>query len=337
MQNCAIVLGGLESSYMRKLALYLQERLDSHIQVEIVDKNQEQIHQQDGIRTVLVGSESFVESMSKNGVLENKIILDEEGIEDEQHVFRYRSCERLYRDISRRCQRLGLYPYAGAKSRKQKWIAVTTDGMVGTLLAFSVSCAHILGERERVLYVNLSECCGMRQLFDLEPEFDLSDLFLDLRKRNDVLPESYAERIGSFDYLLPTDNPMILHEIGQEDMNRFLTAVHKSGKYDCVVFAVGTTFCGCEEIFKDSSRIIHLTGQGLVNACAREAWIKFIRQCIGETEEVMIKQVPVPEIRADDYGEHIIGDWMEEPIGKLARSCLEREEGEEHDRPLDGN
>lgn len=309
---------------MKKLALYLKTRLDSCIEVGVVEKGEEPPRQEDDVLTVWIGSEEFVDRMAGSGQEINRIILDDEETEEEGHIFRFRSCERIYRDIRKKCLDFGFYPQKVVRGRKQTWYAVTTDGAVGGLLAFSLTLARILSSRERVLFVSFTECSGMRQLFYLDPDPDLSDLILELRKDETSSPEAFAGRLGPFDYLLAPENPMILHEINGEDIERLLRAIGGCGTYGSVVFAVGTSVCGSSQIFSAAGRIIHLTDQGLLHECARDARLAFVRRCV--KGDVQVKQIRVPEICVKNQGEELIEDWLEEPVGRAARSCLMEDE-----------
>lgn len=323
MRHCSIVLGGLESGYMKKLALYLKERLALQVQVGILKDEEPQADKDDAISKIWVGSESFIRYLRDFTQCRNLIILTEDEEEDETHVFQYQSCEKLYRSIWMRCQRMLHFPDAGIVGKKQHWLVVTTDSSVGALLAFSMVCAQILGEKANVLYVNLSECCGMEELFSLEHDLDLSDLFLELRKEKDVHLEKYAGRMEQADYLMPMSNPTILHETDDEDMKRFLHMIHSSTRYEWIVFAVGNTLCGCEQIFVSAERIFHLSGNGIANSCVRNAWLRFIHQCQNE-EGAEIEQIPVAEAGGDSCGSHLIYEWMEGMPGKMARKYLEK-------------
>lgn len=342
MRNYSIVLGGLESSYMRKLALYLKNRLDVQVQVEISKEEEPQIEKENILSKIWVGSEAFIQYLRDSAQCQNLIVLTEEDEEDETHVFKYQSCEKLYRGIWMRCRKMLHFSDFKATGKKQRWLVLTTDSSVGILLAFSAVCAQILGEKAKVLYVNLSECCGMEELFSLEHDLDLSDLFLELRKGKVLHPEAYTGRMEQADYLMPVGNPMILHEINTGDMNRFLNFIRSADRYDWVVFAVGNTLCGCEQIFAAAERIFHLSGNGIANACVRNAWLHFIRQCrepeareIGQNpgmEARGIEQISEMEVRGDSCGLHLIYEWLEGTLGRMARKYLEKgNEGKDGD------
>lgn len=336
MRNDVIVLGGLEGGYMKKLALYMKNRLNTRISVWIWEDEEADLKIDDKEHTILIGSEEFVHGIGLQAGGKYLIVLTDEETDEEAHVYRFQSCGDIYRDLCICCQKLGALGVSAAKRRRQNWLTVTTDGTTGTLLAFSVTCAQILGIRERVLYVNLCECSGMKQLLGLEQNIDLGDLILELRKGKTVRPEIFAGRLEQSDYLLPPDNPMILHELQPEDLYRFLEMIQKSDNYDWVVFALGNAVCGCERLIASSGRIMHLSAGGAVNACVKQAWMDFLKQCIGE-KPVQIEQIAVPQIEADCCGFHLIGEWTQGSLGRTVRLCLEKGREAQDDSAMAGN
>lgn len=334
MQNYAIVLGGLERVYMKKLALYLKERMEAHVRVEILE-NWELQTEYGEKNSVWVGSANFIECFREKAGIRKYIILSEENEEDETHLFPYQSREKLYRGIRARCCQVQDLSIEKSRGNNQEWIAVTTDGPTGALLAFSVICAQILGKEFRVLYVNLSECCGMEELFSLEWNPDLCDLFLELRKGEKIRLDPYIGKLEQTDYLMPVQNPMILHEVNEEDMKRFLGVICGSG-YERVVFAVGNTFCGCDRIFASASKILHLTKNGIANECAKNAWKQFIARCRPD-DSVKTEEVPIPEITGQSTGLHLIDEWLEGTMGRMAERYLETGREEEGGTSMAGD
>ena len=84
MPNYSIVLGGLESSYMRKLALYLKERLTMQVQVEISKEEEPQVGEENIMSKIWVVSESFIQHLQNPAQGQNLIVLTEEDEEDEE-------------------------------------------------------------------------------------------------------------------------------------------------------------------------------------------------------------------------------------------------------------
>ncbi|MCD8149189.1 MAG: hypothetical protein LUE92_06440 [Clostridiales bacterium] len=331
MQVHTMMLGGLEPSYMRKLALYLTSRLGEQVTVGIVDNP---CACEDAVKnTVWVGSEQFLSEVRGKGDDLHCILLSEEN-EADGSVFRYQSCEKLYQGIMFLYRQMeGIKPEGVAL--KQKWLVFTTDQDIPSLMAFSTVCAHILRETAEVLYLSFSECTGMERVFLLEEGTDLADLLMALRESGIAGLDASVRRMAEMDYVLPPVNPMILHEIREEDITRLIQAAEQSASYRYVVVMVGTSCCGIEQFFRRAYRVFHLTGRGGLAECSRQEWQRFIRLCLGE-RQVPVEQIVLPDVKMETCGEHLIHEWTEGELGQIARKYLagdgmNRPEAEEGD------
>ncbi len=319
MQDYTVILGGFEDVYMKKLALYLSGRMGDHARIGIAGSSVPET----GGDTVWVGSKEFIDSVRAQSKEECCILLTEDP-GDETAIYRYQSCEKLYHQIVRRCRQIHGEPEERLPGERQRWIVLTTDGSAASLLAFSLTCAQILGERGKVLYLNLSECSGMSELFLLEAGEDLSDLASALRKEEQVCLEAFVRQLEQTDYIMPPANPMILHELRCSDIDRLIQTVRQREEYDFVVCALGNSCCGCERIFRMARRIFHITQKDYLHACSQREWMEFISLCRGPGE-VPVESLCLPKITVENSGIHLIHIWKEGTLGQLARIYLNGE------------
>ncbi|MCD8366254.1 MAG: hypothetical protein LUC83_10720 [Clostridiales bacterium] len=317
MQAHAMMLGGLEPPYMKKLALYFSSRLGERLAVGIVDDPCACDAQ--GQDTVWVGPKHFLDQV-RDRMEEARCILLTEESEADGGICRYQSCEKLYQKIMLCYRQLEGAP-ADISAVKQKWIIITTDQTAASLMAFSVICAQILGDRSDVLYLNFSECCGMERAFLLEEGTDLSDLVLGLEKGDTLCLDACVRRMEQMDYVLPPANPMVLHEIRADDIAHLIRVIEQSAAYQYVVVALGTSCCGCEGFFQKAFRVFHLTGTGESAVCSRQEWQEFIRLCL-DTRQIPVEQICLPEVNMEDCGVHLVHEWAEGELGMIARRCL---------------
>lgn len=251
MQNPVVVIGGLEKSYMQKLALYLNTRIgkDGYVellegsdrqmdllgssgkQMELLESSGRQIdsvredmrlqnvrHQREKHWELAVGSEAFVVALQEAGQAEQILILTDTEEEDETHISQYQARSVLFQKIIARYQSIASVGMQMAAVKKQHWI-VCTGGNRGSLMAVSALCAWILAKRQRVLYVEFSENSGLVSVFQLEyGTADMSDLFLQLRKNMGTSLELFTGQLDGMDYIRPPENAMILYEIREEDL-----------------------------------------------------------------------------------------------------------------------
>ncbi len=322
MQEHVIFLGGFELAYMQKLALYFNSRLNHDTRVEIMNVLSEPLTPEGN--TVWIGSEHFIGEVRQRREEASCVVLAEDVSEDASHVFRYQPCEKLYQKVMFRYRQMQGFPVVSVDDIRQTWFVITTDAALPSLLAFSVTFAQILGERGGVLYLNLSECSGMEDVFLLERGMDLTDAAVELRKDGEVCLDACIRRLEQMDYIMPPVNPMILHELREREVQRLIRAVKQKREYAYVVVALGSSCCGCEFFFRTAARIIHLAGQGYLSSCGRKDWVRFIRLCLGE-KKTPVEQISVPQIFADQGGIHLIRAWQEDALGQAVRACLDRE------------
>lgn len=365
MQNPVVVIGGLEKSYMQKLALYLNTRIGKEGYVELLESSDRQMellkgldrqmellegsdrqmellgssdrqvdsvredmrlqnvsHQREKHWELAVGSEAFVVALQEAGQAEQILILTDTEEEDETHISQYQARSVLFQKIIARYQSIASVGMQMAAVKKQHWI-VCTGGNRGSLMAASVLCAWILARRQRVLYVEFSENSGLVSVFQLEyGTADMSDLFLQLRKDMGTSLELFTGQLDGMDYIRPPENAMILYEIREEDLQAFLRQLSTEGRYDAVVFSLGSMICGCQLIFSQAERILQISGEDLCSRCAAGEEAIFLKKCCSEEK---VTKLMVSEFPGDLPGVHLLHEWSETEMGQRLRQILNAE------------
>ena len=350
MQNPVVVIGGLEKSYMQKLALYLNTRIgkDGYVellegsdrqmdllgssgkQMELLESSGRQIdsvredmrlqnvrHQREKHWELAVGSEAFVVALQEAGQAEQILILTDTEEEDEMHISQYQARSVLFQKIIARYQSIASVGMQMAAVKKQHWI-VCTGGNRGSLMAVSALCAWILARRQRVLYVEFSENSGLVSVFQLEyGTADMSDLFLQLRKNMGTSLELFTGQLDGMDYIRPPEN-----EIREEDLQAFLRQLSAEGRYDAVVFSVGSMICGCQLIFSQAERILQISGGDLCSRCAAGEEVAFLKKCCSEEK---VTKLVVSGFSGDLPGVHLLHEWSESEMGQRLRQILNAE------------
>jgi len=337
VQDHTILIGGLDKTYMQKLVLYLNERLDNGMRVELAESpesSETKSGEPEGIISderkkneknrrwdAVIGTEAFVAEMEDQAV--RSIIFSEEEAEDETHIYPYQSRDTLYRKIVSRCVLRAGKMAGNPENKKSKMYVFTGAGNVGQLSAFAALCAWMWSREIPVLYLDLAECSGIAQLLHLqENESDLSDLILALRREEDLYLGGYVGRTDRLDYICPTRNPQVLHEMDEADVRRLLHCI-LNRKETLAVLALGTMVRGCEQIFMAADRIFLLSEEGVIEECALEERRMFIQKCVGD-RSAHIEKISIRKLRADTTGSQLLYEWMETEVGKQAAQ-LQRE------------
>lgn len=272
-----------------------------------------------------IGSEAFVRYLQEQKRAEQTLILTEDGQEDETHIFRYQSCSCLYRKLSARGA-LSTRDAAVRAGKKQCRYVIAGCCGAGELAAFSTLCAWTLAREERVLYLDLAECSGWQELFGVgQPEADISDLIFALRREEAVVLDDFTSRLDSFDFIFPTENPMILHEITAEDMQTFLNRVLRESDYTATVFSLGTMVRGCEYLLSGADQVIYLTGASPAGKASAAAGRRFLDRCLGNNGKEVTESL-LPNLPEGEMGVHLLYEWSASPAGRLAVRLMKREE-----------
>ncbi len=321
MQRNHVILGGLESAYMQKLALYLTGRFGSDVQVGVIDKSSP-----DGFRypnAVWIGSQSFLQRVQKEQEQAYCIWLSEEDEDD--GICRYQSCEKLYQKIMAKDWTVEGALATSVGARKDLWMTLTTDQSTAFLTVFSFLCAQNVCQKGATLFVNLSECSGMEQLFGTEEGMDLTDLILALRAQEHICLDAYLRRLEMVDCIFPPKNPMILHELREADIRKLIQEIRRNTNYEYVIVALGNTCCGCQQLFRQSTRMLHLTGEGLLAQSSCKEWSAFVQLCaVGHEEQ--FEEIQVEEFLKEDCFSLSLPEWMDSKLGQFVATVLAKPE-----------
>ena len=324
---------------MQKLALYLNERLDNGMRVELAEhrkssekkSGESESITSDGEKTktksrhwdAVIGTETFVMEMAEQAA--RSIIFSEGEAEDETHIHPYQDRDTLYRKIVSRCVLHAGKASGGMETRKSKLFVFTGAGNPGQISAFAALCAWMWAKEVPVLYLDLTECSGIMELLHLQQNAsDLSDLILALRRNEDLFLGGYIGRLDKLDYICPTGNPQVLHEMDEADVRRLLHCILNRDE-GVTVLTLGTMVRGCEQIFSAADRIVLLSEAGTIEECAQEERRMFIKKCVGD-ESGHIEKISARKLRADTTGSQLLYEWMETEAGKQAEQLLKEKE-----------
>ena len=324
MQDPVMVMGGLEKTYMQKLALYMNTRTGMNGTVELLERDAPTGNAQENSDAgrhwkLAVGSESFVRALYDAGCAEQMLILTQDAQEDEIHVQQCQSRSALYQKIIARYNLIGGTGSVRAGTR-QHWVAFVGKNQ-GQLTAFSMLYAWILAKKQSVLYVCFSENSGLTSLFRSETGgADLGDLFLHIRKHQNIMFEMFTGHLEGVDYLQTSENPMILYEIEEKDLQEFLQKIAEESSYETVVFCIGSMICGCNHIFAQSEQIIHVRQEDLCSQCAAEEVIVFLQKCGIAHEQV--RDVILSPLDGDMPGIHLLYEWQKSEAGSRVEQLM---------------
>ena len=145
---------------------------------------------------------------------------------------------------------------------------------------FSLLHARNLGEKEKVLYINLLELSGFAEIFG-ETEYDMGDAILQLREEaqaENVLSCIY--RLEGISYISPLKSPESVKEITEVDIQRLLKFVTDYTDYRTVILDLSVTVTGLVEVLLQCSKIYCLTKKGYYYEMQRKQFMDYLEKLV---------------------------------------------------------
>ncbi len=213
-----------------------------------------------------------------------KILLWEEECKEQQaeglFVEKYQSAEKLFCKISsflwQEGQQRSDFPGNAAEL-----IGVYSPVHQEEQMLFSMTMAQILGEQQKVLYINLMEHSGFYGLLGTEAEADIGDLLYDMMQEGCDFAaglHGICQSCRNFDYIPPAVNPEHLSEISRSLYEKLLTAVKTRSGYDVVIVDFGRIFLGFAEMLQLFGSFYCLEKEGRLNRCRAEEFQEYLEK-----------------------------------------------------------
>lgn len=280
----------------------------------------------------ILATEVFFERVLELEGQGQKILLREEGILPEYqcvpNIYKYQSVERIFVQISNLIWEENGPSDHRVEGKQARLIGIYSPVHYADQMIFSMTMANILGENERVLYLNLQENTGFCKVTDTDAREDIGDLVYGMMQTDhDFYTGLHRVRrnFGNIDYIPPAGNPEHLSEITQNLYEElFLELKNRSG-YDVVVVDFGTVFLGFAEILPVFEALYCIELPGVRNRYRVEEFFEYLARegnqeqlkiCpISLSDSMLRKEEPYP-LEMSMYGE--MGDYIRQTIGGAA-------------------
>lgn len=271
-----------DRQYLEQLQAYLMRKKDIFFRLYTFSTLEKYFGCRENFDAVLT-TEVFWEELVEKAA-DAKLILLHEGwipvrAEGALAVAKFQSAAKLFRQIS---TLLWQEPAEEAKqlfSKDARLIGVYSPVHVGNQMLFSMTMARLLGEQEKVLYVNLMEHSGFYSLTEAAAEKDIGDLLYGMLEMEHNFPmglHSIRQTYANFDYIPPAVNPEHLSEIPRSLYEKlFFSLKHQSG-YDVVIIDFGMVFLGFAETLSVLETLYCLGKGGKINHCRMEEFEEYL-------------------------------------------------------------
>lgn len=240
------------------------------------------------------------------------------------YVKKYQSAERLFCQISAMLWQ--------EEAEEKHFLPEHTAELIGiyspvhheSQMLFGMTMAQVLGEEQKVLYVNLMDHSGFYRLTRAEAPEDIGDLFYGMmQKGHDFAAGLHRIRqtYRNFDYIPPAVNPEHLAEVSKSLYETLLITLKNSSGYDVVIVDFGTVFFGFAEMLPVFGSFYCLGREGLINRCRTEEFLEYLGKEGSHTTEHM-NRLLLPEQTLPPEEGSPLESSLYGGMGDYIRRCL---------------
>lgn len=281
-----------EEAYLEQLRGYLVQKKELFFQIGTFTsaKTFLEIGRQ-GAYDAVVLTEAFWEELETCDFCGKKILLcgggRRESLRDCLFVSKYQSAENLFRQISAMLWQDEGDAGGNLPKSVSELIGIYSPVHHEGQILFSMTMAQILGEGQKVLYVNLMEHSGFHGLAKTEASEDIGDLLYGMMQENhDFAAGLHRVRrtCRNFDYISPAANPEHLSELTKPLLNQLLLELKNRSGYDIVIVDFGMVFLGFAEMLPVFSSFYCLGKEGVANRYRTQEFFDYLAK---EGEHVM--------------------------------------------------
>lgn len=195
--------------------------------------------------------------------------------------------------------------------------------------SFALTLGQLLARESRVLYINLEDYSGFRELMNRQYRTDLADLLFYISQENkgiNSLLESSVETLEGLDYIPPVASPLDLQCVTTEDWVSFLNEISHSKKYDVIILDIGESLNALPRFLSCCERIYTPYGIDVISNAKITQYEAFLEQSGLEDIQKKTKKLTFGFMKGLEYGpEHLmyseLGDYVQRMIEE------ERKEG----------
>lgn len=266
--------------------------------------------------------------------LEEEISLEEDYVICEEKRITFVD---KYQDISRIVDEI-----KGMAAPEEQWqgkeklascIGIYSLGHNEYQLPFLLTMGAILGEKEKVLVLDLQENSGFSQFNDQEePDGDKClglEEVLAMAELSDFSREQLSMAIGHLDhldYIYPVENSECLSELTLENIQKILVAMEKEFGYERVLINFGPRFQGFFSLMNACNQV-YLMGKnrGILKWREKEFYEELSRRGYGTLQEQILR-VELPLFTSPvTTCQRMIQEWKWDELGDYIRRMLPRE------------
>lgn len=252
----------LDRLYVKNLVQYINNRQTLPLKLQAFT-SPELLKEYAGkheLELLLISTEAMDEEIAKLPI--GKIVLlTEDGMIEVKGfatVNRYQASGNLVREVMQHYGTGNMaVALAAAKLATTRLIGVYSPVKRCGKTSLALALGQVYAEKSRVLYINLEDFSGFRELLQRDYRMDISDLIYFYREEKEsaiMRAEQMAEKLKNIEYLPPAACTADIRAVKAEEWSEWILLLLQS-KYDVIIVEPGEFVEGVEEILSLCDKI----------------------------------------------------------------------------------
>ena len=252
----------LDRLYVKNLMQYINNRQSLPLKLQAFTSTEllKEYAGKHEIELLLISTEAMDEEILKLPI-GRIVLLTEDGMVEVKgfpSVNRYQASGSLVREVMQHYGAGNMtIALAAAKLATTRLIGVYSPIKRCGKTSFALALAESYAKKNKVLYVNLEDFSGFREMLSRDYRMDISDLIYFYREEKDsaiARAEQMAEKLGNIDYLPPAACPADIRAVRTDEWREWLLLLLQS-RYDVIIVEPGEFVEGLEEILSLCDKI----------------------------------------------------------------------------------
>lgn len=328
-----LALCDTEELYVKQLVQYICARQAIPLRVQAFTsaealKSFAKLHE---IELLLISAEAMEPEL--NSLPIKKIILLSDGgpvelSSDYPAVYKYQSGQSLVREV--------MEYYSAAFLPESFTVTRGAASMIGIYspvkrclkTSFALALGQVYAGRGRVLYINLEDFSGFRNLLKKEYPVDISDLLYFFREEKEGMLkrlEESVEQLGSLSYIPPAICPADMKSVLPQEWKEWFLLLLAKGPYQIILVDLGEGIQGGEDILSMCSKVYMPVKSDSISQAKIAEYEKYLNISGWEGLMRKMEKIKLPFSRAY-RGEAFLEGGQHEELVEFARELVSGEE-----------
>jgi hypothetical protein len=283
------------------------------------------------VEVLLISASAFTEEVCCFNI-KTVLILEEGDIITERKdypvIYKYQSSDLIMKEA------LGYYmdssSNAGGRYLDKRFsliIGIYSPVRRSCKTSFALALGQVLAQNLEVLYLNLEEYSGFRELFSQEYNFDISDALYFMKHEETWIKERLSllcKGMGKMDYIPPLLTYRDFTEIEQEEWNEFVQALVTSSKYEVIIIDYSDCIKNLLEQLSNCDYIFTPVLEDRISRAKVNQFYELINHVQIPLLKERIIELKVPYLKELSEGDLQLDSLLWGKLGHFARQVVEK-------------